>query len=1010
MFPDVKKIVAVLVTAIWPGLLAAGQISVMLDAHPDMSFDKGFAYQKDAMLWGEAGDPAIPVQHIRLLLPPDVGPETVSMTLDNLQYVTQASARIAPVPPVHIWTSTGIEALWPPGRLFENGKNTLCYKNDAFFPADHLIDSRLGEIRGWKILTVTIALLQYNPVQHKVRFLKDGILNVDYTRTRTGGAAIQESGTISSTGEKWVRPLVENYNDMVGEYLGGHARTSGTGLARGYALVTTNHIAAASKVIRDFLRSKIQRGFTCYLVTENDWGGGTGDIAADNIRRWLKKNYLKLNIEYVLLLGNPHPDNGNVPMKKFKSDDTNGGRGIPSDLYYSDLTGNWDLDKDGVFGESDDDMGPGGIDMNTDVYVGRIPYYDDIQTVDVILEKCIAYENAGDPVWRRYTLLPMDSLDDMTPGYDLGEAIKDSILAPAALECYRIYPENASTELPAETTPCTYNNVYSVWRSTTFGLVVWSTHGQTDFARNVMTTAHAAGLPAEHPAICFQNSCYNASPYTKDNLAHAVLKTGAVSTVAATDIVTYMPGPFHPGFTNSRSMAYEFVRRVLRERKSTARALDDIRRKMNYRYRFRDILSHVVYGDPSLGLYTCKAPSKIAVYKDRFRIHHQDEIDLGPVETGTVKKTAFRFYNNNTEAIVLNGRPPVNVSGNARLEYDAIDKIPAGAYLEFHVIFDVRYPRDYRIRVSLAEEVRIFPPLTFSVLARGKAVTVPEQTQKFWGVFANGGEKGFHFWTGSIQVGTSVPWLSPLKETIDDSAISSCWVRAGEYRMENNTGASPRTGDIILEITDSGNKRRFEKITVAQAPFSPVPVSGSGQKSFKSWPEFIAQRCSKIEIQRAAKPGEELTHYSMIEVLNEQQVFKDFCKIMAGCDSSWTLAVVEHEKDGSVREYSPFRIDRPGTGQNQGKWLLVRPSYPNPFNASTRIPFVLHKPAHVTIDIYNLRGQCVRRLEDGRRDAGYHEAAWDGTDDSGKILSSGAFFCVVNSHGIRHVKKIMFMK
>jgi len=50
-------------------------------------------------------------------------------------------------------------------------------------------------------------------------------------------------------------------------------------------------------------------------------------------------------------------------------------RESPSDYYYADLTGNWDLDGDGYYGEWDHDFGSGGVDRNWDVLVGRVPCY-----------------------------------------------------------------------------------------------------------------------------------------------------------------------------------------------------------------------------------------------------------------------------------------------------------------------------------------------------------------------------------------------------------------------------------------------------------------------------------------------------------------------------------------------------------------------------------------------------------------------------------------------------------
>ncbi|UCE65886.1 MAG: lamin tail domain-containing protein [Candidatus Zixiibacteriota bacterium] len=61
--------------------------------------------------------------------------------------------------------------------------------------------------------------------------------------------------------------------------------------------------------------------------------------------------------------------------------------------------------------------------------------------------------------------------------------------------------------------------------------------------------------------------------------------------------------------------------------------------------------------------------------------------------------------------------------------------------------------------------------------------------------------------------------------------------------------------------------------------------------------------------------------------------------------------------------------------------------YPNPFNASGTIKFVLSQAGSVTLSIYNLRGQRVETLMEIPMSAGEHRITWDGSD-----LPSGVYF------------------
>ncbi len=69
----------------------------------------------------------------------------------------------------------------------------------------------------------------------------------------------------------------------------------------------------------------------------------------------------------------------------------------------------------------------------------------------------------------------------------------------------------------------------------------------------------------------------------------------------------------------------------------------------------------------------------------------------------------------------------------------------------------------------------------------------------------------------------------------------------------------------------------------------------------------------------------------------------------------------------------------------------LRQNYPNPFNPTTVIEYALPKASEVKIQIYNILGQKVRNLVDERQDPGYKMIHWDGTDDSGKEISSGVY-------------------
>jgi hypothetical protein len=68
-------------------------------------------------------------------------------------------------------------------------------------------------------------------------------------------------------------------------------------------------------------------------------------------------------------------------------------------------------------------------------------------------------------------------------------------------------------------------------------------------------------------------------------------------------------------------------------------------------------------------------------------------------------------------------------------------------------------------------------------------------------------------------------------------------------------------------------------------------------------------------------------------------------------------------------------------------------NYPNPFNPSTAISYQLSANNDVNLSIFNMNGQLVRTLVQGRQAAGGYQVEWDGLDDSGLPVSSGVYLC-----------------
>lgn len=536
-----------------------------------------------------SGDPALPCKRIYIALPPDADVESVKIIPGSYRTETLAGKfDIAPVPAAA--TSDG-GLHWGSGKTVIAGRNRKIYGKNAFYPDQHIRLLEVGNLRTWKIAVLEYWPYAYDPATGQLRRVTSDTAQLSFSRksSRTPRPADPAAAAMSG--------FVENRASAADWY---GAASSSSAAPAGYAIITTNAIASSSKALASFATFQATRGFAVKIATENDWGGGTGDVAAERIRTWLKNNYLALGLQYVLLIGNPDPTLGDVPMKMlWPRRWSTSYREAPSDYYYADLTGNWDRDGDGYAGEEPDDFGTGGIDQIPEVYVGRIPCYGNIAELDSILRKTIAYESTPQGDWARNSLLAMKPMDDSTPSYQLGEEITADCLPSVRTDPDRVYDDSYGLDPSPEHYPCDYDTVLNQWTSGA-GLVLWMTHGSYNTAASVFVSSRCMYLDDSKPSIVYMASCSNGQPEYSGSLGYSVLAKGGVSTLSASRVSWYYPG--ESDFTDSDSiggLGYQYAKCLTVRAETCGRASMDAR-LANPMGIWPNHLVFNLYGDPSL--------------------------------------------------------------------------------------------------------------------------------------------------------------------------------------------------------------------------------------------------------------------------------------------------------------------------------------------------------------------------------------------------------------------------
>ncbi|MBN1272946.1 MAG: VWA domain-containing protein [Candidatus Aminicenantes bacterium] len=346
------------------------------------------------------GDPSLPYQVFHIALPPEAVEQSLQVEVIPLaEKELPGEYRIAPAPPYLYDQRVPNEEemrweleMWGLGKKIKEGRNIFIYEKDAFHPLEYCQVKSSGQLRKWKVATVVYYPIRYNPVKSKLILAEEIDVKVSFDRDL---AYLKKEKTKQllrdDTFDERAKKLFLNY-DRAKEGYFKHVRRKTTKKNPeepndpNYVIITTSdnftNCSALGNIMGtpadNFCYHKQSQGYSVMVVAEHanytvaetgggysfvDAVGGYEDVVGDvpngrpeKIRQWLMDNYLALGIEYVLLIGDPDPDNaedgdrvGNIPMQLTWPNPTTE---HPTDVYYSDLTGDWNHDDDDFVGEN----------------------------------------------------------------------------------------------------------------------------------------------------------------------------------------------------------------------------------------------------------------------------------------------------------------------------------------------------------------------------------------------------------------------------------------------------------------------------------------------------------------------------------------------------------------------------------------------------------------------------------------------------------------------------------
>ncbi len=129
-------------------------------------------------------------------------------------------------------------------------------------------------------------------------------------------------------------------------------------------------------------------------------------------------------------------------------------------------------------------------------------------------------------------------------------------------------------------------------------------------------------------------------------------------------------------------------------------------------------------------------------------------------------------------------------------------------------------------------------------------------------------------------------------------------------------------------------------------------------------------------------------------------------RVQVAAQSGWNTPGVIHEPQSPMAKLAGTQGEAAALPGSTG--LLA--NYPNPFNPSTTVPYVLGEVAQVKLSVYNVLGQQIRVLVDQLQVPGTYTASWDGMDASGVQAAGGVYFYRLQAGEHVQVRKMLFAK
>ncbi len=139
------------------------------------------------------------------------------------------------------------------------------------------------------------------------------------------------------------------------------------------------------------------------------------------------------------------------------------------------------------------------------------------------------------------------------------------------------------------------------------------------------------------------------------------------------------------------------------------------------------------------------------------------------------------------------------------------------------------------------------------------------------------------------------------------------------------------------------------------------------------------------------------------------------CGWLGGAEDTWikvggnySLAIEPIVVD--AEEGMAFMKSIPSNGLPLLRAPVLKGAHPNPFNPQTVLQYYIPKGMKVDLAVFDVRGQCVRRLVSGQQEQGDHSVSWFGDNENGARVASGMYFARFVAGSIVQSQRLLLVK